>query len=128
MKDQQIKLSYNVCVHSRYDLLTNIDGEEDRAIEEWSNFKKFLVQSAQETVPKYREKNQKWITNVILDTMDQRRAVKGKDNVKYKELNTQVNDKCKQAKEKWWNEKCEELEKNTINRSHNAKGINKVKS
>ena len=43
--------------------------------------------------------------------MDQRRAVKGKDNVKYKELNTRVNDKCKQAKEKWWNEKCEELEK-----------------
>ena len=51
------------------------------------------------------------MTNVILDTLDQRRAVKGKDNVKYKEPNTQVNDKCKQAKEKWWNEKCEELEK-----------------
>ena len=45
--------------------------------------------------------------------MEERRKSKVIDSRKYKELNDVIKSKCKEAKEDYWNEQCEELEKNS---------------
>jgi len=71
-----------------------------------------LYTSAEETIPKIKaKKKQKWMTDFILDMMEERRKVKGKDISKYKELDNAIKAKCKEEKEVWWNQKCDEIEK-----------------
>ena len=59
---------------------------------------------------KSNKKKQKWMTDYILDIMEEQRKVKGKDISKYKELGNVINQKWKE-KEAWWNKQCDEIER-----------------
>ncbi|GFR88638.1 RNA-directed DNA polymerase from mobile element jockey-like [Elysia marginata] len=52
----------------------------------------------------------KWMTEEILELMEKRRLAKP-NKVRHKEINKEIKRKCDQAKEKWLNEQCEEIEK-----------------
>ena len=61
----------------------------------------------------------------ILSKMEQKKNVKNK-TTEYNVLNKEIVDKCRQAKENWLNEQCEEIE--SLEKQHKAKEMyNKVK-
>ena len=49
------------------------------------------------------------MTDDILDKMDEREAVKGRNEKHYQQLNKEISNDCKLAKENWLNEKCREI-------------------
>ena len=51
------------------------------------------------------------MTEEILNLMEDRRKAKSNIDL-YKTLNTQIKDKCNEAKEQWINEQCKEIENN----------------
>ena len=74
--------------------------------------KESLNEVMADKVPKMQKKqHKKWMTEEILNLMEDRR--KSKSNIDlYKILNTQIKDKCNEAKEQWINEQCKEIENN----------------
>ena len=60
---------------------------------------------------KAKKEHKKWMNKEILELMEERRKSKS-DQVKYKMLNKEVKKKCNEAKEKWINEQCQEIEQN----------------
>ena len=80
--------------------------------EKWEHLKESITQAAEETIPKSQRKaKKKWMNDDILKMMDERRNSK-QDRVAYKALNKQIMTKCNEAKEKWLNEQCDDIEKN----------------
>lgn len=56
-----------------------------------------------------RSKRQKWTTDEILDLMEERRLVKG-NKLECKRVNKNIRKMCRQAKENYWNIRCDEIE------------------
>ena len=54
-------------------------------------------------------KNKEWMTEEIMKMIDKRRNEK-RNSDRYRELNKAVRIKCREEKEKWWNEQCAEIE------------------
>ena len=54
-------------------------------------------------------RKQKWMTDEIIELMTERRKYK-RDSRKYKETEKKIRMKCKEAKENFMNDQCEELE------------------
>ncbi|KMQ95932.1 endonuclease-reverse transcriptase [Lasius niger] len=55
-------------------------------------------------------KNKEWMTDEILQMMDQRRSLKNKDKEKYEELDRKIKKEVKAAKKEWMKGKCKEIE------------------
>ena len=55
-------------------------------------------------------KKQKWMTNDILNKMDERKAVKGRNEEHYQQLNKEISNDCSLTKENWLNKQCREIE------------------
>ena len=55
-------------------------------------------------------KKQKWMTDDILNLIENRKQFKNSDKDEYNRLNKQINLACKEAKEKWLVNECEEVE------------------
>ena len=71
---------------------------------------KKLNANNKETVPTIKTTGEKkWMTEEILELMEKRRLAKP-NKVRHKEINKEIKRKCDQAKEKWLNEQCEEIE------------------
>lgn len=108
-EDDNIKNEFYVQVANRYQALEGHTSSD--LLEEWNTFKTIINEAAEKTIPKRcKTKKQKWMTDEILDMMEQRRGMKAKDLTKYKELDKKIKQKCKTAKEEWWNRACEEIE------------------
>ncbi len=66
-----------------------------------------MVPAAKNVPPKKdRVKRKSWMTNEILQKMQERKKHKGTE--KYKEIDKEIRHMCKERKETWWNEKCKE--------------------
>ena len=50
------------------------------------------------------------MTDDILNKMDERKAVKGRNEECYQQLNKEISNDCRLAKENWLNEQCKEVE------------------
>ena len=73
--------------------------------------KESITQAAEETIPNSQRKaKKKWMNDEILKMMDKRRKSK-QDRDAYDALNKQITTKCNEAKEKWLNEQCDDIEK-----------------
>ena len=105
---------YNVTFRNRYEGLNVEIADQSNNVEEsventWCNFICSL-QSANEILPKKkRQAKQPWMTDEILLMMSERRKQK-RGSTKYKKLNDKIEKECRVAKEKWLNDKCEEIE------------------
>ena len=94
--------------------LTEYEGE---SIEErWTRLKDNIIQSAndiigaEERIPARKP----WITREMIEEMEERRKWKHQSTEKaqqeYRRLNNKLRRTTKEAREKWWDEKCKELE------------------
>ena len=62
---------------------------------------------------------------MILENMDERRMAKQHDNLKHKQLDKEIKRECKQTKQAWVGQQCEELE--TLNRIQPEAVYKKIK-
>ncbi|GFO08712.1 endonuclease-reverse transcriptase [Plakobranchus ocellatus] len=68
------------------------------------------MEAATEVIPKVKRKTkQKWMTEEILNMMEERRCAEG-NKEKYEQIHKKVQEKCNMSKENWINEKCKEIE------------------
>ena len=66
------------------------------------------------------------MTGEILDLMQAFQKVANKESIEYKNIDQQIKTKCKQAKETWMNEECEEIER--LDRTNTALMQKKINS
>ena len=80
--------------------------------EHWEQLKTAINEAAESHIPKEKRRNQTshWITAEIKDLVEQRRLVKNNE-VQYNLVDKEINKKCKEAKEGWLEEKCQEIER-----------------
>lgn len=101
---------YAVVVQNRYAVLQD-EVEHDGAEEQWNNLAEAIQKGLKEVIPDSRRRKKKpWMTEEILEMMDERRHLKGRDEVQYRIKNTEIQRECSRRKEQWLNEQCEEVE------------------
>ncbi|GFN84194.1 craniofacial development protein 2-like [Plakobranchus ocellatus] len=80
-------------------------GDAEEVEQQWENFKSAIMEAATEVIPKVKRKaKQKWMTEEILNLMEERRCAKG-NKEKYEQIHKKVQEKCNMSKENWINEK-----------------------
>ncbi|GFN84631.1 craniofacial development protein 2-like [Plakobranchus ocellatus] len=85
--NQTIREKYQISVQNKSEAL----GDAQEVEQQWENFKSAIMEAATEVIPKVKRKaKQKWMTEEILNLMEERRCAKG-NKEKY-EQNTK---KCK---------------------------------
>lgn len=123
LKDERIKIEYNVAVKNKYEALIQ-EQEEVSTENEWNAIRDSMVKAAEEILPKKeRIAKQPWMTVEILEKMEERKKEKNKDSFRYRQLKRQIDDECTKAKEKYWNEKCTEIE--TLEKHHKSRDMHK---
>jgi hypothetical protein len=77
---------------------------------QWRCLKGGIKQALAATVPKIeRKKKNEWMTDEILNTMNARRNIKV-GSAERERLESKIRLECKRAKEKWYSDKCAEIE------------------
>jgi hypothetical protein len=102
----EVKDKYRVIVTNRYNAIAKIQSID----EQWEMLRDSIHQTRIEITPKKKEtaKN-KWMTEEILQLMEMRR-LNNKYKDEYNKINKEIRQKCKQAKEIWFNEKFRHIE------------------
>jgi exonuclease III len=93
----------------------------------WRKLKENLEIVAEEICGKDQpKKKQNWMTADILGKMEERRICKNmKDKGKYRKLKHEIQKLCREAKDKYYNDKCEEIA--TLDKIHSQLLYKKVK-
>lgn len=90
----------------------------------WEKIKNKTVKVEQEIIGYgNRIAKKEWMTEEILAMMDHRRLYKNNNIEKYKEIDREIRNKIRAAKEEWMKEKCEEIE--ILQRKHDSHGVHK---
>ncbi|GFS20340.1 craniofacial development protein 2-like [Elysia marginata] len=104
--DLSLRQRYSVNIRNEFQLL----GELEEPEEQWHQLITAITEAATEEIPPTeRRARQRWMTNEILEMMDKRRQAKN-DKHAYETLHKQIRKKCDEAKEKWLNEKCKNMD------------------
>lgn len=90
--------------------MLNITASEEDPMEKWNKTKQIIGNTCEEHLKRTCNKKNKWMTDEILQLMDNRRSHKGKDPDKYRQIHRTIRGKIKEAKEKWLEERCKEIE------------------
>ena len=109
LKEERIQEQY---ARKTEEVIKEIDEDIN---EEWGAIKLSLENASKVVIGKEERKVKKpWITEEILELMEERRKRKNsrneEDQTKYKQLRNQINRKCKKAKEEYINKHCEDIE------------------
>src|SRR6476661_6526331 len=89
---------------------------EETTEERWENLKGVVMKSAERNVGYVIGKvaRKPWVTTVIMEKMQERRKWKNKNTEEgkrtYRRLNNELRRKTDQARERWWENECNELE------------------
>ena len=122
----EMKEKYLVDVKNKYEILSmETDTQEENVCvseRKWNCFKNSVLY-ANENAPKLeKKKNQVWMTDEILSIMDKRKLAK--NSPEYVTYDKEIRRKCRQEKEKWCNQKCDEIEeslkKNATKKMHDS--------
>ncbi|VEN57771.1 unnamed protein product [Callosobruchus maculatus] len=96
-------------VNMEFPQITNISMNDTQ--EQWNEIQNILSSIEREEIgTKDRRKGKSWMTDEILQLMEERRRHKNKNSRKYREVNREIQRKVRRAKEQWMNERCEEVE------------------
>lgn len=68
-------------------------------------------------------KKKSWMTDEILEMMEERRKVKDKDAGKYRQIHKHIRAEIRRAKENWLSKKCEEMEE--LDKRHDSFNMHK---
>ena len=124
--NEQLKEAYRIEVENRYEALNSeepLEGEEEMD-REWRYLGAALTETAREMVPKQQRRGrQRWMTEEILDMMEERRTQKERNPQRYVELNLEIRRACDEAKEEWINEQCREVEE--LERQHKIESMHR---
>ena len=111
-RNEEIKQQYTIEVSNRYERLTE-EVEGEGAEREWQVLRGALVGAAETIIPKEKRRRKKaWITDEILDMMEERRRVKSYSEARYRDLDRRIQSMCKTKKDEWLNARCKEIEDN----------------
>ena len=93
--------------------------------EAWKNLKECLIK-IEDAVCGNREKTKKqnWITEELLDKMEERRMCK-RNEEKHKSLSKAIKKMCRKAKIEYYSKICNDIE--LLDKTHNPKRYQKVK-
>ena len=97
-------------------------GNIDEDFNQWKKLQSSVAKVAEEVCGRIKyTKMQSWLTSAILGRMSERSKLKQQSNMRdeYKELCREIKRQCRQAKEHYYNNLCEELE--DLDKKHNAK-------
>ncbi|GFN98319.1 craniofacial development protein 2-like [Plakobranchus ocellatus] len=104
--NQTIRGKNQISVQNKFEAL----GDAEEVEQQWKNFKSAIMEAATEVIPKVKRKaKQKWMTEEILNLMEERSCSKG-NKEKYEQIHKKVQEKCNMSKENCINEKCKEIE------------------
>ncbi|XP_071947472.1 uncharacterized protein [Antedon mediterranea] len=114
LNSPEIRLEYSIQVRNKFDILVD-EGEEIT----WDAMRDILVETAKESLPKKeRRRKNKWVSEEILSMMRDRQKISSRSSKEYKDLDREIKQKCREAKEKWLNTQCEEIESGLENNNH----------
>ena len=136
LKQQEIKDRYAVEVNNIYNTLNIEEGEQEESVEEevekkFNLLKESIHTASKNTLEKKKRKQEKeWMTEEIMKLIEDRKELKKPDQEnqteEYNEIDKKIKDECRLAKDKWFNEQCEEVMK--LEKDHNIREMhNKVK-
>ena len=103
--------AFKIEVQNRFNHLPVEGVSETTPEEDWETLQKVLIETSERIIPKKEKiKKQQWMTDEIISLMKNRRTQKHRSFKTYREIDKKIRIKCKEAKEKWINEQCKELE------------------
>ena len=109
-RDRSVGSRYAVEVRNKYEALEEV-AEDEGVNRDWRILQNSLEDSAEKIIPRERKRGrQSWMTEEILDFMEQRRRMKSQSIDRYKDLDRLVKTMCKERKEEWLRERCQEME------------------
>ena len=77
----------------------------------WGVIKDSIIQVQKNIIGHVNNNKRKpWMTNEILELMNERRKYKIQDPIRYKILHKEIRRKCREARESWLSDKCKEIE------------------
>ncbi|KAI5738261.1 hypothetical protein M8J77_004739 [Diaphorina citri] len=89
--------------------------KKDETEEEWNNIREAMIKTLEDTVGKAsRKKKKEWITEEMLDKMEERRRYKNVETTEgrkmYRQINNELRRTTDKAREKWIQDQCENIE------------------
>ena len=129
---ENIQEKYAVSVSNRYSTLVceevpQVESEEMRVDRKWKCFKESIHTATRECTSKIeRSKHKDWMTEDILQKMEERKELKntvGSAATEYKVKDKEIRKACLAAKETWFNERCEEIL--NMEKNHNSKEMHR---
>ena len=86
--------------------------------EAWEKLKKSIHDTADEICGREgMQPKKKWMTQEILEKMEERRQQKSVNVDRYREINREIKQMCKEAKERFFNDKCKRIQE--LDERHN---------
>ncbi|KAL1446089.1 hypothetical protein WDU94_009850 [Cyamophila willieti] len=89
----------------------------------WKNIQSIILTESKQELKMERIKKKEWMSEEILDLMEERRKYKNINGQKYKEINGKIKKEIRRAKEKFNHEKCLEIE--MLDRIHDSFNMHK---
>jgi len=91
--------------------MQDIAETESGAIEMWDRATESIKTLAEQHLGEAKkDRKHEWMTDEILQIMDERRKQKGVDEKEYKRLHVKIKRKIREAKNEWLRKQCEEIE------------------
>lgn len=78
--------------------------------EKWEKTREAIQKTCATFLKRDKQAKTEWITEEIIDMMDERRKYKNKNGVKYRQIHNIIRTKIREAKERWLSDKCREIE------------------
>lgn len=90
----------------------NIKYEENKenTEQQWQFLKTSIIEPSKKELTLNKHKKEDWMTDEILELMNERRKYKTMNNTRYKQLQSQIRRKIREAKETYFSERCNEIE------------------
>ena len=109
-RETSVKDRYRESVGEK--LRSSEEGEDEQDVnQDWKVLQEALVLSAEEIIPNERPgRKQPWMTEEILSMMEMRRVNKNVSEEVYKQIDRRIKAACRERKNEWLEEKCQEVE------------------
>lgn len=126
LKMPEVRREFAIKVENKFGSLMEINDPPENASDQmkidnkWGCLRDAIIETQEEIIPKSkREAKRPWMTSEILELMRKRKSKKGTEE--YHTINKTIKQECREAKEKWANEKCKKIEQ--LSRDNNNKAM-----
>lgn len=124
LKDSKVNEQFSNMIEERIKTEGITGIEEFNVEEQWKKLKNIIHETAHKIIGiKENKKKKTWMTEDILELMNERKKYKNIDVIRYKEMDKKIKKEIIKAKEVWLSTKCKEIE--TLQKTHNTKEIHK---